>query len=86
MAQIISAILLVGLAIFAFRLALLLLLIAGLIFRTKETVFLICFLAAIAAFNANPMIGSALFIVIIGIVIYRANKKPPEPDDFDETT
>ncbi len=86
MAQIISAILLVGFAIFAFRLAILLILIAGLIFRTKETIFLICLFAAIAAFNANPIIGSAVVIVIIGIAIYRANKKPPEPDDFDETT
>lgn len=86
MAQIFAAILMVGLAVFTFKMAILLLILAGLIFRTKQTIGLLLLFAAIAAFNASPIVGSALIVIAISIAIYRANKNPPEPDEFDETT
>ena len=63
--KILGILLLIGAFIVAVKVALALLLLAGLIFRTKETISLIAILAAIAGFNAHPAIGITIIIVLI---------------------
>ena len=92
MPQLLGVILLIGLAVFAFKVAILLLFLAGLIFRTKETVGLIAILAVIAGFSAHPLIGIGIIAVLVPISLYFKRKEKaasadaekvalPSPDD-----
>jgi hypothetical protein len=85
MPQLIGIILLIGFAMFAFQVAILLLLLAGLIFRTKETVGLIAILAIIAGFTAQPLIATGVVIVLIAISLYFKNKEK-KAGQINETT
>jgi len=76
MAQILAVILLVALFIYAFQLALILLILAGLIFRTKETVGLLLILAIFAGFAAYPLIGSGLLAALLLYLTVKNGGKP----------
>ena len=87
--QVVGYILLVGLAIFAIKLALIFLLLAGLIFRTKETVGLLLLGAILYGFKAYPLISVGLAAVLLGVSLYFKRKEKlaggtklvPGPDD-----
>ena len=90
--QIVVAILAIGALVFLTKVAILLLFLAGLIFRTKETVGLIAILAVIAGFSAHPLIGIGLIAVLVPISLYFKRKEKaaaadgekvalPSPDD-----
>lgn len=83
MPQFLGFILLIGLAIFAVKLAILFLLVAGLIFKTKETIGLITILAVFAGFNAHPGIGIGLIVLVLLISLYFKGKEinASKPDD-----
>lgn len=72
--RIIGALLLVGLIVVAVKVAILLLFLAGLIFRTKETIGLIAILAVFALLAKYPVAGFALIGVLVLIAIIRAAK------------
>lgn len=83
MPQVLGFILLVGVAVFAIQLAIALLLVAGLIFRTKETIGLIAILAVFAGFRAHPGIGISLIVLAVLISLYFKGKELNEtkPDE-----
>lgn len=82
MAQLIAAILILITAVAAFKVAIGLLLIAGLIFRTKETLALIMIFGLFAAFKAHPILGSVLLVVVLLIALARwLSKQPPDGPD-----
>lgn len=83
MPQVLGFLLLVGLAIVAIKLALLFLLLAGLIFRTKETVGLITILAIFAGFSAHPALGAGLLVLAILVSLHfkRKEGQAAKPDD-----
>lgn len=70
--RILGALLLFGLAIYVVKLAILVLVIAGLIFRTKETAGLLVFMAIVAGFSSHPAIGFSIVGVIAIVLIVRA--------------
>jgi len=82
-AQIVGAILLIGLFIYAFQLALILLIVAGLIFRTKETVGLLLILAIFAGLRAAPLVGLGLLVLFVVAAIVKAVKKAPKEKAID---
>lgn len=83
MPQFLGFILLVGLAIFAIKLAFLFLLLAGLIFKTKETIGLVTILAIFAGFRAHPGIGIGLIVIAVLVSLYFKGKElnASKPDD-----
>lgn len=76
MREILTILLLAALLTVALKVALILMILAGLIFRTRETVGLIVILAIFA----HPGIGFAIVAVIVVIAVYRSVRKPPEAD------
>lgn len=78
MRELIAVILLAALLTVALKIALVFLILAGLIFRTNETVGLIVILAIFAGFRAHPGVGFAIVAVIGAIALYRGAGKPPE--------
>ena len=74
MAQLFGALLLIGLAVFAIKIAFVFLILAGLIFRTKETIGLLIVLGAWALFKAHPVAGIGLFAIAGIYAIVRAAK------------
>lgn len=77
-------ILLVALVIYAFQLAVILLLLAGLIFRTKETVGLILILAVFAGFSAYPLVGCGLVVALLLYLFVKNGQRKHDataPDD-----
>jgi len=74
--EILTILLLAALLTVALKVALILLILAGLIFRTRETVGLIVILAIFA----HPGIGFAIVAVIVAITVYRSVSEQPEPD------
>lgn len=84
MAQVFIAIIAIGLFIFAVKVAIALLLLAGLIFRTKETIGLIVILAAFALLTKYPLIGFALIgILVVAAIVKAAANVKAEPDIDD---
>lgn len=88
----IGFLMIVGLVVTVFKLALFLLVVAGLIFRTKETVGLLLLVGVMAASAAHPLIGTGLALVLLTISLYfkhkekraqveEAAKALPAPDD-----
>lgn len=75
MKEIITFFLLAALLAFALKIAIILLFLAGLIFRTKETIGLIAIMAAIAGFNAHPAIGVIIIIVLIAASMHLKKKE-----------
>ena len=85
--KIIGFILLIGLLTVAVQVAIALLFLAGLIFRTKETVGLIIILGAFALLSAFPVIGLGLLAVMIVAAIVKAVRnadKEPEMLAIDD--
>lgn len=82
MAQLLGIVLLIAFAVFAFKVAILLLFLAGLIFRTKETIGLILVLGAFWLIRVQP-IACLIVAAIIGIIALAKNagKPPPSTDD-----
>lgn len=92
MAQLLGIILLIGLAVFALKLAILFFLLAGLIFRTKETIGLILIFAILAGFRTYPLPCIAIIAVLLPVSIYlkrreknsaavKQNLVPPAPEE-----
>jgi hypothetical protein len=75
MKEVVTFILLAALLTVAIKVAIVLLFLAGLIFRTKETVGLIAILAAIAGFNAHPALGVVIIIVLIAASMHLKKKE-----------
>ena len=75
MKEIVTFVLLAALLAAAFKIAIVLLILAGLLFRTKETVGLIAILAVVAGFNAHPGIGIGLIVVTALILLYFKSKE-----------
>jgi NADH:ubiquinone oxidoreductase subunit 3 (subunit A) len=78
MREIVALFLLAALLTVALKIALVFLFLAGLIFRTNETVGLIVILAIVAGFRAHPGIGFAIVTVIGAIALYRSISEPPD--------
>lgn len=78
--QLLGFIALVAVAVFAIKLAILLLLLAGLVFRTKETVGLITILAIFAGFSAHPALGAGLLVLAILVSLYFKRKEGSGPE------
>ena len=78
MREILTILLLAALLTVALKVALVFLILAGLIFRTHETVGLIVILAIFAGFRAHPGIGFAIVAGLTAIALYLGAGKPPE--------
>jgi hypothetical protein len=70
MREIIAFFLLAALLAVAFKIAVLLLLLAGLIFRTEATISLLVISAIIAGFVTHPIIGIALLATALTTSLY----------------
>lgn len=75
MREIIGFFLLAALLAFAFKIAIVLLVVAGLIFRTEQTIGLIAILAIFAGFSAHPVIGIGLAVLLLGVSLYFKRKE-----------
>jgi hydrogenase/urease accessory protein HupE len=80
-ARIIGVILMIALFVVAIKVAIVVLIFAGLIFRTKETIGLLILLAGFAFVDNHPLIGSLALAALIAIGIMRAAQKKPEPSE-----
>ncbi len=78
MREIIAFFLLAALLTQALKIALVFLFLAGLIFRTNETVGLIVILAIVAGFRAHPGIEFAIVAVLTAIGLYRSVSEQPD--------
>jgi len=78
--EILTILLLAALLTVALKVALILLILAGFIFRTRETVGLIAILVIFAGFRTYPGIGFTIVAVIVAIAVYRSVSEQPEPD------
>ena len=78
MREILTVLLLAALLTVALKVALVFLILAGLIFRTHETVGLIVVLAIYAGFRAHPGIGLAILAGIAAFAFYRNGQTPPD--------
>lgn len=78
MAQIIGAIIAIVLLATAFKIALILLVVAGLIFRTKETVGLLAIGWIIVGFSAHPLIGIGIVALLLSISLCFKHKEKKE--------
>lgn len=88
MREILTFCLLAALLVVAFKIVIALLFLAGLIFRTTETVGLLAILAIFAGFSAHPGIGVTLLVLTGGYAFFRNGTKPrnepaaiTKPDD-----
>ena len=70
MKEIVTFLLLAALLTVAIKAAIMLLLLAGLIFRTKETVGLIAIMAVFAGFSAHPGIGVAMLVIAVATSLF----------------
>lgn len=84
--QLLAAIVAIGLFVFAVKVAIVLLFLAGLIFRTKETVGLIAILATFAGFAAQPLIASGVVAALVALSLYFKRKEQRRSDDPDQST
>lgn len=78
MLRILGTLLLIAVIISAVKIALVLLLLAGLIFRTRETIGLIIVLGLLTAFNAHPAIGLTIAGMAGVITLWRTTPTPIE--------
>lgn len=78
MTRIFTALLLAGVVVYVVQWAVLLLLLAGLIFRTKETVGLIAILAMFALAEAYPIAVLSLLGIAGVVALYRFVNEPPD--------
>ena len=88
MQNIILVLLAIALLGAVFKVAIILLVLAGLIFRTKETVGLLMIGALWAGFKAQPLIGIGLIVLALAISLFFKRKEKklasralPAPDD-----
>ncbi|WP_294275315.1 hypothetical protein [uncultured Sphingomonas sp.] len=77
MGKLFGFLLVLAMAIVAIKLAIALLILAGLIFRTKETIGLLLVLSAWAVFKAYPMISIGIVAVLILYAVIKASKPKP---------
>ncbi|MDT0507444.1 hypothetical protein [Novosphingobium sp. MMS21-SN21R] len=88
MSRVLLFILAAGAVLAAFQIAIVILVIGGLIFRTKETIGLLLLGACLSFFGAHPKIAAGIVFVIVAISMFvrRNNELPeeapilPEPD------
>jgi predicted membrane protein len=73
--QILGLLVVVGAMMVALKLAIAVLFLAGLIFRTKETLGLMLVLGVIAGFSAHPIIGFSLLGVGLAVSLYYKHKE-----------
>lgn len=76
MQQVIGLIIILAIGIVAIKVAIALLVLAGLIFRTKETIGLLAICGIFAGFSAHPGIGFGILGLVAIIALYRAVTKP----------
>lgn len=74
MGKLFGFLLVLAMAIVAIKLAIALLILAGLIFRTKETIGLLLVLSAWAVFKAHPMMSIGIVAVLILYAVIKASK------------
>ena len=83
MGQVIAAILLIVAIAVAFKIAIILLVLAGLIFRTKETIVLLAIGGLITLLSRHPMIGLAVIgagiIAALTLRTRSRNSEDPPP-------
>lgn len=78
MPQLFLFIFMVALLIYAIKVAILIILFAGLIFRTKETIGLIIILAIFALISAHPVISIVTIVLAATITLYKGASKSAE--------
>lgn len=78
--RILGAIILASLIIMVFKLAIFLLVLWGLIFRTSITVTILLIGGALTLLNANPAAGFGVIAIVGFWMLYRALTKP-RPED-----
>lgn len=79
MLRIVGALLIAILVVAALRLAIILVLLAGLIFRTKQTVGLLAVLLLMGLFAKYPLICSGLVAILVIVKWIRKAKQRPPP-------
>lgn len=77
--RLLTALVLVIFAIQAVAVAVPLVILAGLIFRTKQTLAILGFCAVLAAFATHPIIGLAV-IGVFGVIAWLQKSKSPQED------
>ncbi len=86
MLQVLQILLVASVIVFAIKAALILLLIAGLIFRTKETVGLLAVLIVIALFNRYTTAALALLGVVGVVALVRWLTTASDPPELPDKT
>lgn len=86
MGRMIVAIVLMCVAITAFQMAVILLLLVGLIFRTKETLGMLTVLAGFAAFQAHPYVGIAVGLMVVATACIAWLKRGDEAAELPADT
>lgn len=77
--KVLGAIVLAGVAIAAIKVALVILVLAALIFRPKETLGLLALGALLHLWHYSTLAGAGLTAVLVLLAVYAA-KQPAEPD------
>ena len=83
MVQILGFFVLVAVAVFAIKLAFLFLILAGLIFRTRETIGVLMLCGALALISKYPFIGWSLVAVIAITAILRLQREDTQKQSVD---
>lgn len=78
MVRLLGALLIIGLFMVAVKVALALIILAGLIFRTKETIGVLTGLFILGLLSRFPMIGFGLLVLFVAFGIYHHVNKPEE--------
>lgn len=85
MGQIIGILLVVALAIVAIKLAIAAIILAGLIFRPKETIGVVLLLGAFAILRTYPMASLGIVALLIVYAIIKVSKSQPTDHPVDTT-
>lgn len=92
MGKVVTALLVAAVALYALKVAILLLFLAGIIFRTKETLGLILVLGVLALFRNYPIACVVIAVVAAGIALAKLNandgQEPSErsPEHSNDTS
>ncbi len=85
MARIVGALIAFALVFAIFKLVIIALVVAGLIFRTKETIFLLLIGGLLSLIAAFPVAGLGLLAIIVVAAIVNVARKQPSRDQPEPT-